>query len=209
MKKSIIRFAACTVAAFSFSAAHAQFDAEYALPTDMQQYGGSQILDEGLATTAFPQLSGQLPGGWYGQGENWYTPFATWSLTADQQNAYLLTIKKIWPLGFGGVQALEVNDAMAEIVDIVLEEIATCSEAMYLVNLTFDSLRQDLILRKVARALGQTVYWLYNAYSTISDISDAVNGWIDVTSGNSSYKVCVNTAAWQWRTPLELAYWDY
>jgi len=96
MKQSIIRFAACTLAAFSFSAAQAQSGGEYAPPAGLQQYGGSQILAQAPAATAAPQLSALLPDGWYGQ-ENLYTPFSTWTLAADQQNAYLLTILKIWP----------------------------------------------------------------------------------------------------------------
>jgi len=208
MKQSIIRFAACALAAFSFSAAQAQSGGEYVPPAGMQQYGGNQIFSETPAATASPQLSAPLPGGWYGQ-EGLYTPFATWTMTADQQHAYLLTIQKIWPWVFDGVQAWEVNDEMAEIVDIVLEEIADCSKAMFFVDLAVDTLHQELVLRKVARALRQTVYWLYNhVYSPISTYY-TVQDLIDDVFENSNYKICVNTAAWQWRTPMDLAYWDY
>jgi len=208
MKQTIIRFAACTLAAFSLSAAQAQSGGEYVPFADMQQYGDSQIFLEAPAVTASPQLSGPLPGGWHGQ-ENLYAPFATWTMTEDQQYAYLLTIQKIWPWVFDSVQAWEVNDEMAEIVDIVLEEIADCSQAMFFIDFTVDTLHQELILRRAARALGQTVYWLYTyVYSPISNYK-TVKNLIDVIYENSSYRVCVNTAAWQWRTPMDLAYWDY
>jgi len=170
MKQNIARFAACALAAFSFSAAQAQSGGEYALSAGMPQYGGSQIVTETPATTASPQLPGQLPGGWYGQ-KSLYTPFSTWTMTADQQHAYLLTIQKIWPWLFNNAQAWEVNDEMAEIVDIVLEEIADCSKAMFFVSLTVDTLHQELILRKAARVLGQVVYWLYNVYSVYSTVN--------------------------------------
>jgi len=208
MKQNIARFTACALAAFSFSAAQAQSGGEYAPSADMPQSSVSQIVAEAPAAAASPQLSLPLPGGWYGQ-KNWYTPFSTWTMTADQQNAYLLTIQKIWPWVFDGVEAWEVNDEMAEIVDIVLEEIADCSKAMFFVNITVDALHQELVLRKVARALGQTVYWLYkHVYSNISTYN-TVENLIDVVSENSQYKICVNTAAWQWRTPMDMAYWDY
>jgi len=80
---------------------------------------------------------------------------------------------------------------------------------MFFIDLTVGTLHQELVLRKVERALGQVVYWLYiNIYSNISNYN-TVKNLINIVLENSSYKVCVNTAAWQWRTPLDLAYWDY
>jgi len=200
MKRNLISAIVSSAALFSMPAAQAQD-----LPA--MQWTSHEVNYPTDVAPVFCQLPAQFLNTWQTQ-KNLYTPFATYSLTPEQQAAYLLLIKKIWPWVYDDMEAWEVNDEMAEIVSIVLEEIANCSKAMvYPQALAF--FYDYLINRRIERILNgiSGVTLIYPEF--ISTGNSSIFAIINLVDNNRYYKSCVYTAAWQWRSAFEIAYGNY
>jgi len=60
--------------------------------------------------------------------KNGYQGLVTYSLSPEEQAAYLSLIQTIWPYNFYWLNSSEVNDDMAEVTHIVIWEIFNCAK---------------------------------------------------------------------------------
>jgi len=141
------------------------------------------------------------------ESKNLYTPFAVNTLTPEQQAAYLALIQKIWPWVYDDMEEWEISDEMADIVNIVLEEIAHCSRAMAEIQQA-EFLYEQILGFRIARILGHsgpTIPWPDFASDNIVHIFNMM----EVVEGSWRYRSCVYTAAWVWKSAMEMAYQGY
>jgi len=128
-------------------------------------------------------------------------PFATYNLTPEEQEAYLDLIHEFWPWNYYGMEAWEINDNMADILTTMVETIADCSQGFAIVNIMV-----DLINSKYQGKFPNTKKaWR----DFIKNHSDMIAQALGILRYNRNYRPCVDTAAWHWKSPFDIAYWDY
>jgi len=128
-------------------------------------------------------------------------PYAAYSLTPEQQEAYLKIIKAFWPYNYSSMQAYEVNDEMADIIDKMLWEVSNCSTAL-------TSVHMITLIYSHFLSMG-TIKTVLELAEFIYDNQEDIVGMIDVIRGNVWYRTCANNAAWIWKSPFDIAYGDY
>jgi len=205
MKRKLITSLAAAVAGFSFSVAQAE-TFENNLPSTESTIQLPVVNGLNYGDSASCQTAGQWVESWKPL-DDLYSPFATYTLTYEQQVEYLSLIQKIWPWNYSYMQPWEVNDAMADVVNIVMEEIISCSQAMPYIQFVAD-VYTFFLERRAER--GGSYQWAISLYADhVKDNISDIFTTIDLVEGLTTYKSCVNTAAWYWRSPFEMAYWDY
>jgi len=197
MKKNIIS-TAIALAAFCTVSAQAQSEG-------VPQYHWNEVplhpVDNLVIDGACLQPS-LLLNEWYADlNDGLIQPYATYSLTPEEQAAYLAIIQALWPYNYGSMQAHEVNDAMAEIINKMLWEISKCSKAMV-------GLHMATIIYSHFLSMG-SIKTVLELAEFIYDYQDDIVGMIDVIRGNMWYRTCTDTAAWIWKSPFDIAYGDY
>lgn len=112
-------------------------------------------------------------------------------LTPEMRQGYIDVIHKIWPNVLDRYTANDVTDEVADIMDTVLNSIVSCSEAMALIHELYEDFYMPFKINKWRTLIKETI--------------DVFSDWLDALEENRQYKVCVTTAAWQWRSVIEMA----
>jgi len=197
MKKTVLSIA---VSLTAFCATPTQAQSEW-----MSEYAWNEAplhLTDDLTTGGVCLQPSLLLNEWYADlNDGLIQPYATYSLTPEEQEAYLAIIKALWPWNYSNMQANEVNDAMADIINKMLWEISNCSKAMVGVHI--------IAIIYSHFISGGTIKSLDDLKDFIEDNDDAIVGMINVIRGNMWYRTCADTAAWIWKSPFEIAYGDY
>jgi len=114
------------------------------------------------------------------------------SLTHEEKTQYVAAINAIWPNMGNSLNAVEnINDDVVYYVDQALHSIRQCSEAFALIEAAYS----------IFYAVPPPTSWKDLLKDAIEN-SVNVKKWIDALRGKVQYKVCVETAALNWRSAV-------
>jgi len=139
---------ACAAALFCLSTAQAQTFAAHG-PVDAET-----ALDHAGDVAASCQISGQFLDGAHIL-QDLYAPFAMYTMTPEQQAVYLAMIHAIWQGPYWDTDPEEINDDMAQVVNIVLWEIARCANKLGFLGPKMEYINQNF------GSLGPESMWDY------------------------------------------------
>jgi len=191
-----------TAALFSLSAVQAQeVQQPVVAPVDMQVSFGDilqqqplPLLQEGALLDDLAEYEQQLL-------QYYYSPFATYSLTPEEQVAYLAFIQMFWPGTFDYMQPWEVSDEMAAIINTMIETVADCSQGLASVQILTEFLF-DVIGAKKPKTSEEWEDFIEEHYEIIAQAFGNMRY-------NRKYRACINVTSANWRSTFEMLYWDY
>jgi len=133
--------------------------------------------------------------------EYYYSPFATYSLTPEEQAAYLAFIQMFWPGTYDYMQPWEVSDEMAAIINTMIETVADCSRGLASVQILTEFLF-DVIGAKKPKTVEDWKEFIKEHYEIIAQAFGQMRY-------NRKYRACINVTAANWRSTFEMTYWGY
>jgi|GEM_PF-610649 len=133
--------------------------------------------------------------------QSYYSPFATYSLTPEEQAGYLAFIKMFWPWVYNNMEPWEINDEMAAIINTMIEVVADCSQGLASVQILTEFLF-DVITGKIPRTAEDWKNFIKEHYDVIAQAFGNMRY-------NRKYIACINVTAANWRSTFEMAYWNY
>ncbi|MBF1803128.1 hypothetical protein [Alloalcanivorax profundimaris] len=110
------------------------------------------------------------------------------ALSTEEKERYHDLIQSIWS-GSVSSSPSQITEAVADIVDTVLDETYQCSEN-FAGTLTF------------LAAIGGA--WILPR-NIVKHYFDVLNTWLSEVEGDITYQACLNQAALNWKSPLVLA----
>jgi len=184
------------------SGAHAQAtQGNWLADTQAPLYVGACSPEIGANTLLLPENNRLSLNNWYGPQDPVYAPFATYSLTSEQQAYYLSLIQLFWPGTYAYMQAWEVSDEMAQIINAMIEAVANCSQGIAAVQV-FTQLVFDFIQGDFPKTPEDWYYFIEENFDVISQA-------LGNNRYNRKYMACLNSVAWYWRSTFEMTYLDY
>jgi len=183
---------ALTATLFSFPAAQAQQPAF----VDVQE---TQLyFDDIPQPQALPQypllLSSQLL-------QYYYAPHVKYSLSYEEQQAYLELIQEFWPWNYYNLPPEKISDDMAEIVNTMVAEIANCSQGLETIYRGV-KVTMRFMMGGIPRSLME---WANFIVKNRNDLMKTFG----IMKTNKRHQMCINSTAWYWKTPFEISYRDY
>jgi|TARA_R100000093_G_scaffold70925_1_gene45249 hypothetical protein len=110
------------------------------------------------------------------------------SLSAEDKQKYHDLIQSIWSGSVSSTPS-QITEEVADIVDTVIDETYSCSE---------DFAGTLTLLAAIGGA------WILPR-NIVKYYFDALETWLSDVEGNITYKICINQAALNWKSPLVLA----
>jgi len=192
---------ALTAALFSVPAAQADDSLHDSYTTGTQVQLPAEICDAQLSTLALPPQAPALLLQEWNDWEDWYQPFATYSISPEEQAAYLALIQEFWPGVYDDMQPWEINDEMADVINTMVETIADCSQGLATVNSFVGAVKT---FRDTSGLLNPNKWAKF-----IKNYKDDLLQGLGLLRYNRRHKHCITVASANWRTTFEMAYGQY
>lgn len=112
-------------------------------------------------------------------------------LTPEMRQNYIDVIHKIWPRVMDRYNANDVTDEVVDMMDTILNSIAECSKAMEIIEEIYDEFYMPFKINKWRKI--------------VSGALDVFEVWIKDLETHKRYQICITSAAWKWRSVMEMA----
>jgi len=184
------------------SGAHAQAAQDNLLAdTQTPLYADTCSPDGSANVFLSPENNNLFLNDWYDPQDPVYEPFATYSLTPEEQAAYLALIQEFWPGVYDNMQPWEINDEMADVINTMVETIANCSQGLAAVNSFVGAVKT---FRDTSGLLNPKKWATFiRKYK-----QDLLQG-LGILRYNRRHGHCVTVASANWRSTFEMAYGQY
>lgn len=124
------------------------------------------------------------------------------SLTTQQKQNYVAAINYMWS---GTMQCNSVDyisSNVANLMDSIFNQIKEASKATYVVDLASRVLIIQLIYGS------NFTIWRDFMKMVNDDMNGPIGTWLDIVKGNASYRAVVNSAALNYKSPVQIALYD-
>jgi len=132
---------------------------------------------------------------WFSQ-QYLYTPFSIHYLSAEEKAKYLALIQQFWPWNYTNMQASEVNNIMAGIINTMLEEINRCSRGLA---------AMEVLTNFITGGPKSPKDWA----NFIRKNHEAIGQALGQINKNRMYRICINNAARNYKSAFDEAYRIY
>jgi len=133
---------------------------------------------------------------WFSQQPLYNMPFSIYTLTPEEKAVYLALIQQFWPWNYSGMQASEINNAMAGIINTMLEEINQCSRGLA---------AMEILTNFITGGPKNPKDWA----KFIRENHEAIGQVLGQVHKSRMYRACINVAAASHRSDFDMAYFGF
>ena len=116
------------------------------------------------------------------------------AISNEAKTEYVKAINAIWSGSMSGNTEANINDEVVRLVDLALDEIANCSKQFAVIHVIYSVFYS---------APTSWAALLVSVGMSSTDVAD----WINVLKGNLQYRACVNAAAVNYKSGVQMALW--
>ena len=126
------------------------------------------------------------------------------NLTLQEQVGYVHTINKLWNGSMRYNEAENITPCLAEIIEVILEEIKEGSKAMGIVELTFSMFYIPVtdwcsLILNTAATMSPNEHW-----PTLPSRFPTIPQWFDAIRGKKQYQAVISAAAVNWKSIVQM-----